>query len=123
MIIMIIMIIIVVHIIRILLMMIIREYSSTRGTGSGFLRKSTGANGRKRFSTNTGSSFCSCRNLRIWKPPGVYGRIQSRNPVLQFPLKVSEKGEVLLRGVGTLRYLLILGENSACQVPICAVAA
>ena len=31
----------------------------------------------------------------------------------------SEKGEVLLRGVGTLRYLLILGENSACQVPIC----
>ena len=34
-----------------------------------------------------------------------------------------EKGEVLLRGVGTLRYLLILSENSACQVPICAVAA
>ena len=25
----------------------------SRGTGSGFLRKSTGANGRKRFSTNT----------------------------------------------------------------------
>ena len=36
----------------------------------------------------------------------------------------SEKGEVLLRGVvGTLRYLLILSENSACRVPICAVAA
>ena len=35
----------------------------------------------------------------------------------------SEKGEVLLRGVGTLRHLLILTENSACQVPICAVAA
>ena len=35
----------------------------------------------------------------------------------------SEKGEVLLRGVGTLRYALILSENSACQVPICAVAA
>ena len=35
----------------------------------------------------------------------------------------SEKGEVLLRGVGTLRYVLILSENSACQVPICAVAA
>ena len=41
----------------------------------------------------------------------------------------SEKGEVLLRGgsvlrgVGTLRYLLILSENSACQVPFCAVAA
>ena len=33
------------------------------------------------------------------------------------------RGEVLLRGVGTLRYLSILGENSACQVPICAVAA
>ena len=29
----------------------------------------------------------------------------------------SEKGEVLLRGVGTLRYVLILGENSACPVP------
>ena len=35
----------------------------------------------------------------------------------------SEKGEVLLRGVGTLRYVLILSDNSACQVPICAVAA
>ena len=35
----------------------------------------------------------------------------------------SENGEVLLRGVGTLRYVLILSENSACQVPICAVAA
>ena len=35
----------------------------------------------------------------------------------------SEKGEVLLRGVGTLWYLLILRENSACQVPICVVAA
>ena len=34
-----------------------------------------------------------------------------------------EKGEVLLRGVGTLRYLLILSENSACQAPICAGAA
>ena len=36
---------------------------------------------------------------------------------------VSERGEVLLRGVGTLRECLILGENSACRVPICAVAA
>ena len=27
---------------------------------------------------------------------------------------------MLLRRVGTLRYLLILRENSACQVPICA---
>ena len=35
----------------------------------------------------------------------------------------SEKGEVLPRGVGTLRYSLILSETSACQVPICAVAA
>ena len=35
----------------------------------------------------------------------------------------SEKVEVLLRGVGTLPYMLILSENSACQVPICAVAA
>ena len=38
-------------------------------------------------------------------------------------LILSEKWEVLLRGVGTLRYVLILGEDSACQVPICAVAA
>ena len=37
--------------------------------------------------------------------------------------RLSEKGEVLLRGIGTLRYLLILRVNSACQVPICAVAA
>ena len=36
---------------------------------------------------------------------------------------LSQKEEVLLRGVGTLRYFLILGENSACQVPTCAVAA
>ena len=35
----------------------------------------------------------------------------------------SEKGEVLLGGIGTLRYLFTLSENSACQVPICAVAA
>ena len=35
----------------------------------------------------------------------------------------SEKGEALLRVVGTLRYILILSENSAFQVPICAVAA
>ena len=34
-----------------------------------------------------------------------------------------QRGEVLLRGVGAPRYLLILGESSACQVPICAVAA
>ena len=33
------------------------------------------------------------------------------------------EGEVLLRGVGTLRYLLILGESPAGQVPIYAVAA
>ena len=35
----------------------------------------------------------------------------------------SEKLEVLPRGVGTLRHLLILGESYACPVPICAVAA
>ena len=35
----------------------------------------------------------------------------------------SETGEVLLRGVGTVRYSLILGDDSACQVPICAVSA
>ena len=35
----------------------------------------------------------------------------------------SEKGEVLLRGVGTPQYFSILGKNSACHVPICAAAA
>ena len=30
---------------------------------------------------------------------------------------------VLLWGVGTLRYLLVLSENPACQAPICAVEA
>ena len=35
----------------------------------------------------------------------------------------SEKGEVLLGGVGTLWYLSILSESSACQVPIRAMAA
>ena len=35
----------------------------------------------------------------------------------------SGKGEVLLTGVGSLRHFLILSENSACQVPICTVAA
>ena len=59
----------------------ILEYLST---GSGFPRRSTGAGGRKRFSTKTyrkpllfiltGVS----ENLR--KPPGVYGRMQFRNP-------------------------------------------
>ena len=37
--------------------------------------------------------------------------------------QTSEKGEVLLRGVGALRYVVILCENSACEVRICAVAA
>ena len=35
----------------------------------------------------------------------------------------SEKGKVLLRGIGTPRFFFVLSENSACQVPICAVAA
>ena len=47
--------------------------------------------------------------------------LPSLDGVARLPL--SEKGEVLLRGVGTLRYLLVLSNNSACQVPICAVAA
>ena len=37
--------------------------------------------------------------------------------------RCSQKGDVFLLGVGTLRYGLILSELSACQVPICAVAA
>ena len=38
-------------------------------------------------------------------------------------LRLSEKGGVLLRGVGTLRYFLILSESSTRQVPVFAVAA
>ena len=53
--------------------------------------------------------------------PQVGRQGNNSDPCIQHP--ASEKGEVLLRGVGTLRYLLILSENSACQVPICAVAA
>ena len=45
-----------------------------------------------------------------------------KSQVREWPA-LSEKGEVLLRRVGTLRYVLILSENSACQVPIYAVAA
>ena len=65
-----------------------------RGTGSGFLRKSTGAKGEQRFSTNT------CRKLvlvlaeiseRLRKPPGADGRM-SRSPVLQFPLSAARRG-------------------------------
>ena len=50
-------------------------------------------------------------------------REKARGAALIRDGQTSEKGEVILRGVGTLRYLLILSENSACQVPICAVAA
>ena len=48
--------------------------------------------------------------------PGQVQRAGRRVPPLQGPAPRplrSEKGEVLLRGVGALRYLLILGENSA----------
>ena len=53
----------------------------TESTGaSGFLRNCTGANGRKRFSTNTYRNIVlflqkSSKNLR--KPPGVHGRMYS----------------------------------------------
>ena len=58
----------------------------------------------------------------------VVGADMLRVPPVELVCKLlSEKGEVtgkvLLRGVGTLRYCLILSENPACQVPICAVAA
>ena len=38
-------------------------------------------------------------------------------------LSFSEQGEVLLRGVGTPRYLSIRGENSAGRESVCALAA
>ena len=34
-----------------------------------------------------------------------------------FPCQMSEKGEVLLRGSALYDICIILGENSACQVP------
>ena len=52
--------------------------------------------------------------------PVLHRRLQVRPPP---EISRSEKGEVLLRNVGTLRYVLILRDNSACQVPIRAVAA
>ena len=58
----------------------------------GFLRKSTGANwmGENGFSPKpTGSLrvlFLHKSHTFSENPPGVYGRMQSRSPVLQFPL-------------------------------------
>ena len=52
----------------------VSESTRVRGTGSGFLRKSTGTNGRKRFSKPTGSLFCSYRNLR--KSPETSGSLR-----------------------------------------------
>ena len=63
----------------------------------------------------------------VWQGHGYeYHSPRSAQPakgLLVRRLPLSEKGEVLLRGVGTLRYVLILSENSARQAPICAVAA
>ena len=56
--------------------------------------------------------FWPSGRLALAWPPGA-GRLAGR---------LSEKGGVLLMGVGTLRHLLILSESSACQVPICATA-
>ena len=63
---------------------------------------------------NNSTQFNRCFSGSVWRDasgPGV-GEEQG-----------NEKEEVLLRGVGTLRYMFILSENSACQVPIRAVAA
>ena len=81
-----------------------------RATGSGFcgnLREQPGESGFPRMPTNV------CPRI-LYFPP--------LQPSPRPPVLISEKGEVLLRGVGTLRHYSILSEHSACQVPICAVA-
>ena len=49
-----------------------KERTWVRGTGSGFLRKPTGANRRKRFSTNTYSELV----LFLQKSPKVFGNLR-----------------------------------------------
>ena len=56
-------------------------------------------------------------------PLGIAGRELAEQLLQEAQRLRSENGEVLLSGVGTLRYALILGENSACQVPICCAVA
>ena len=52
-------------------------------------------------------------------PPLNIKMLPESNPLKSIMLV----GRLAVRGVGTLRYLLILSENSACRVPICAAAA
>ena len=63
----------------------------------GSLREQTEENGFPR--KPTGSLFCSYRHLRnLRKPPGVNGvLLESRNPVLQFPLRESREPSLSLR--------------------------
>ena len=81
-----------------------------------FLRKSTGANGSKRFSTNTYRRLVSSLVLseiseRILKYPGNHGRTQSRNPVLQLPANIPFKFKA--PGVGDRTLPLRGGEGTA----------
>ena len=59
----------------------------------------------------------------IAAPPSLGEEPAERRCSEGIPFGNSERGEVLLRGVLTIRYLVHLGESSACQVPICTVAA
>ena len=61
---------------------------------------------------------CSFVNQSVIPTHLLVGPLQSQRAFWCF-----WDGEVLLRRVGTLLYLLILREKYACQVPICAVAA
>ena len=69
--------------------------------------------------------ICVCVYIYIYIYIYIYTRRNGSDRALLKGLAIprSETGEVLLMAVGTLGYFLILSENSACQVPICAVAA
>ena len=76
------------------------------------------------FPWRTRHPLSRCRQeLMALGSMNVVGALFSGYPTTGSFSRMAEKGEVLQRGVGTLRYSLFLGEDSACQVPICAVAA
>ena len=61
--------------------------------------------------------------IHVYKCVHIYIYIYTHNHNRSAASLSVGEGEVLVRGVGTLRYLLILAGNSVCQVPICAVGA
>ena len=81
--------------------------------------------GRRARRTTPDPAVGGSASGRAKAPVEYIGLPGATDPKLRAMTRVSEKGEVLLRGVGVgpLRCSSILGENSASQVPICALAA